>query len=181
MHYKRNFSQPRILDPDGCYAPINNQGPGLITYNCRSSNDLFNFKNRQQEILKKYSDLKDTEKSQNNLTILRSSSKKSCLQRSSHFGDNSETSPTKKVRFSPETESLNKSKLTASYILKQIRQENLTLPGIMNKKKLYHKLDKKFGFEGCNEYYVNYFISPSRKFRHLQRLDPLSRKFSNIN
>lgn len=97
-------------------------------------------------------------------------------QRFSHW--KSEKKTPKKVRFSPELEIFNLSKITANSIVSAVRQEN-SLPEIFNKKKLYAKLDVRFGLEKSNDYYIRYFLSPTSKVMNRYSLRCLDRKFSN--
>lgn len=84
----------------------------------------------------------------------------------------------KKVRFSPDIDVQNSHKLTASSFIEQVRQENSELPDIFHKKKLYHKLDQHFGFEGTNDYFIKFFVTPHSKLMIKKKFNPLAKRSS---
>jgi hypothetical protein len=104
---------------------------------------------------------------------------KSCLHlRGEGNGKINENVAAKKVRFSNVETNVGGKNLVAKELLHKIREEYQHLPDIFQRKQLYFKLDEKFGYEGWNQQYMKFFLSPSEKWGVRRRLSPFVRKQS---
>lgn len=176
MQITRNYSQSRLGDYHMWYIAGGSKESSLTPQGKLRSRMEY-YRGQQKEIVEKEMIIKNSGKK----FIFSSASKKSCMHKPDELPRRSTSTIVKRVKFSPELDVSHKSKLTASYILRQIQQENKILPELISSKKLYHKLDTKFGFEGCNDYYLRYFVSPAEKFVKRHRLNPLLKRVSQLN
>ncbi|OMJ80859.1 hypothetical protein SteCoe_18810 [Stentor coeruleus] len=184
MLYKRTLSQKRFNNPSSLspHQVLQNEyfhNPQYMsTKNLNRDISLPNDKFLPSEALDLPPQIKPKQSTQNEILNKKALIKKASLFPSPERFSRAENFSVKKVRFSPDIDVRSSHKLTASSFVDQVRQENSELPDIFHKKKLYHKLDQHFGFEGTNDYFIKFFVTPNSKLMIKKKFNPLAKRSS---
>jgi hypothetical protein len=86
----------------------------------------------------------------------------------------------KRVKFSPQTP-MRSRKISISRILNLVKAELPPLPKLEQKAKLYVGLDKNFGLEDSNQYYLKYFGNTNNTLSTKKSAERLKRKQTLLN